>query len=92
MCCVTEAMHIHFINGNHHIKQLRAGESHKTCLINHTQSKSHHIMPLVINVLRVDTQTLTQIQTQKHRHTHTQAHKLMHAYYTVYKSQVFGDM
>ena len=31
--------------------QLKSGQSHKNCLTNHTQSISHHIMPLVINAI-----------------------------------------
>ena len=34
-----------------HIKQLKAGKTRKTCLTNHTQSESHHIMSLIINTL-----------------------------------------
>ena len=32
--------------------QLKSGKNCKTCLINHTKSISHHIMPLIINALR----------------------------------------
>ena len=63
-------MPIHFINGKCHIKQLKSGKNHKTCLNNHTPSISHHIMPLVINALGVDTHerhilTHKQMQFQK---------------------------
>ena len=57
MCYVNKATPIHFIDDRCHKKQLKAEKSHKTCLTNHTQSTSHHIMPLVINVLGVNTQT-----------------------------------
>ena len=49
MCCVNKATPIYFIDRKCHIKQLKAGKSHKTCLTNHTWFISHHIMPLVIN-------------------------------------------
>ena len=38
-------------DGKYHTKQLKSGKSCKTCLTNHMQSISHHIMPLVINAL-----------------------------------------
>ena len=49
--CGTKAMLIHFIYGKCHIKQMKSRKSCKTCLINYSWSISHHIMPLVINVL-----------------------------------------
>ena len=51
MSCVSKAMPIHFINSKCHIKQLKSGKSCKTCLINHTQSISHHFTPIAINGL-----------------------------------------
>ena len=54
---------IHSIDGKCHIKQLKAGESHKFYLTNHTWPISHHITPLVTNALRgghTDTQAHTQ--------------------------------
>ena len=62
MCCVTKAMLIYFINGMHHIKQLKAKKAFN--LFKHTQSISHHITLLVINVLRGG-----------HTDTHILAHK-----------------
>ena len=62
MYCVNRATLIHFINGKCHIKQLKAGKSHKICLTNHARSILHHIMPLVINALGggyTDTHILT---------------------------------
>ena len=65
--CVNKATPIRFINGKCHIKQLKAGKSHKICLTNHTQSVSHHIMPLVINTLGSrQTHTNTHIPTYRH--------------------------
>ena len=55
MLYVTKAMPIPFIDCNK-LKSCRMG------LTNHTQPISHHIMPLVINVLR-----------GRHTHTHTDA-------------------
>ena len=52
MCCGNKAMPIHSIDGKcHHIKQLNAGKSCKTCLANHTTSILHYIMSLVSNAL-----------------------------------------
>ena len=56
--CVTKATPFQFIDGNI-LKSCRIG------LTNHTLPISHHIMPLVINVLR-----------SGHRHTQTQTHIL----------------
>ena len=58
---------------------MKSGKSHKTCLTKHTQSISHHIMPLVINTLEgrptdTDTQTHRHTDTQTHTHTQTQTH------------------
>ena len=69
ICCVTKAMPIHFINGKYHIKQLKSGKSCKSSLTNHTQSISHHIMPLVINAFG-DRHTDRQTDRQTHILTH----------------------
>ena len=55
-------MPIHFIDSKCNIKQLK---SHKTCLTNHTGSIWHHIMPLVINALRIG-HTDTHMHTYRH--------------------------
>ena len=54
---VTKTTPIHFIDSKCHIKQLK---------VEKTLSISHHIIPLVINVLRVGIHT--------HRHTDTHIH------------------
>ena len=56
-----------------HIKQLKSGKSHKTCLINHTWSISHHMTQLVISGLG-DRQTDRQTDRHTHTHTHTHTH------------------
>ena len=51
---------------------MKAGKSSKTCLANHTQSISHHITPLAINVLRgghMGTQRDTDTQTKAFQET-----------------------
>ena len=45
-------------------KVIKAGESHKACLTNHTRPISHHIMSLVINTSGADTQTHTHTDVQ----------------------------
>ena len=71
LCCAVllrPCMAIHFIHGKCHIRRVtKKGKSCKTCLTNHVQSISPHIMPLVINTLRsrhTCTDTYTDVQTK----------------------------
>ena len=67
-------MPIHFVDSKCHIKQLKAVKSHKTCLTNHTQPISHHIMPLVINSLGVDIHIIPTHESKQFQETrHAQA-------------------
>ena len=71
MCCVNKTTHIHLIDGRCHIKQLKAGKNHKTCLTNHTWSMLHHITPFIINTLggrHTHIPTCKPMQFQETRH------------------------
>ena len=48
-------------------------KSHRTYSTNHMGSISHHITPLVINILGADTQTRTHTNTHVYRHSQTEA-------------------
>ena len=63
MSCVTKAMPIILLMA----RQLKSGNSCKTCLTNHTQSVLHHIMLLVILLMALGgvTQTGTHILTHE---------------------------
>ena len=75
MCFVNKVTPINFFDGRCHIKQLRAGKSHKICLTNHTWSISYHIMPLVINGLEGgDTHTHGNTDMQAKAISRNQAH------------------
>ena len=66
MCCGNKATPIHFINGKHHIKQLRAGKSRKTCLTNHTW----YIAPYHATGYKYPQGGHTDRQTDGHTHRH----------------------
>ena len=67
-CCVTKVMPIQFIDSNI-LKSCITGST------NHTKPISHHIMPLVINALRADTQTHRQTHTDRQTDTHIAMYK-----------------
>ena len=76
MCCINKATPIYFIDSKCHIKQLKAGKSHKTCLTNHTyHTISYHwlLMPLGWTHRQTDRQTDRQID--KYTHTYRCTHQ-----------------
>ena len=53
-------------------------KSYRTCLTNCIWSISHHITPLVINSLRVDTHIYKHIHTHIHTHANTHTYRHLH--------------
>ena len=83
-------MHIHFINGKCHIKQLKCGKNYKTCLTNHIWYMSHLITPLVINGIGADTDRQT--DRQAHKRTDMQTKKIQETRHTLATGQHAPDL
>ena len=77
LCYYTKDMPIHFIDGKHHIKQLKSVKHCKTCLTIDSTYILHIIYGLTNHMQSIYNTQYHATQTYRYRHTHTHTHTLI---------------